>query len=131
MSLRPKSICCYAGCQRTIEQPKYCPAHLKIMELREKARKNNHQSEFTKLYNWDWRKFRDRYVKEHPLCIHCLANGILTPTQEVDHIVPHQGDKDKFWDADNLQALCKSCHSKKTVEYDGGFGKQGKQWKRE
>ena len=124
MSLRPKSICCYAGCQRTIEQPKYCASHQKIMELREKARKNNHQSEFTKLYNWDWRKFRDRYVKEHPLCIHCLAKGILTPTQEIDHIVPHQGDKDLFWKEDNLQALCKPCHSIKTAKYDGGFGKK-------
>jgi 5-methylcytosine-specific restriction protein A len=99
------------------------------MDAKEKNRKNNHRSEFTKLYNWDWRKFRERYVKEHPLCIYCLKQDKLTPTQEVDHIVPHLGDKDLFWDEKNLQALCKSCHSKKTVEYDGGFGKQGKQWK--
>ena len=122
MSLRPKSICCYAGCHKTIDKPAYCDAHQRIMDLKEKNRKNNHRSEFTKFYNWEWRKFRDRYVKEHPLCIHCLAKEILTPTQEVDHIRPHQGSKDLFWDESNLQPLCKSCHSSKTVKEDGGFG---------
>lgn len=131
MSLRPKTICSYVGCQRTIDAGRFCQAHQKIADLREKARKNNHQSEFTKLYNWDWRKFRDRYVKENPLCLHCLKEGKLTPTKDVDHIVPHQGDKDLFWLESNLQPLCKSHHSKKTVEYDGGFGKKGKQWKQE
>jgi 5-methylcytosine-specific restriction enzyme A len=126
MSLRPKSICCYAGCQRTIDKPAYCEAHQRIMDAKEKNRKNNHRSEFTKLYNWDWRKFRERYVKEHPLCIYCLKQDKLTPTQEVDHIVPHLGDKDLFWDEHNLQPLCKPCHSAKTAREDGGFANRVK-----
>jgi 5-methylcytosine-specific restriction endonuclease McrA len=59
--------------------------------------------------------------EEHPLCIYCLKQDKLTPTQEVDHIVPHLGDKDLFWDEKNLQALCKPCHSAKTAREDGGF----------
>lgn len=124
MSLMPRSICQYAGCQRTIDKPRYCAAHQQIMDAREKARKNNHQSEFTKLYNWDWRKFRDRYVKENPLCLHCLKEGKLTPTQVVDHIVPHKGDKELFWNNDNHQSLCVKCHNEKTAKYDGGFGRK-------
>lgn len=27
-----------------------------------------------------------------------------------DHIVPHRGDGRLFWDRNNLQCLCKSCH---------------------
>jgi len=124
MSLRPKSICIHAGCQRTIDQPSYCELHKKIAELREASRKNNYKSEHSSLYNWDWRKYRARYIKENPLCVHCLAKGKLTPTQEIDHIKPHQGDKNLFWLEDNLQALCKSCHSTKTALEDGGFGKK-------
>lgn len=41
----------------------------------------------------------------------------------VDHVVPHRGDKNLFWNArGNWQALCVSCHSRKTVKEDGGFG---------
>lgn len=121
MSLRPKSICIWAGCQKTIDKPTYCAVHQQVAEARDKAKKNNHKTEFTKLYNWEWRKFRARYVKEHPLCVHCLKEGKLTPTQDVDHIIAHEGNKERFWDESNLQALCKSCHSKKTMKYDNAF----------
>lgn len=40
----------------------------------------------------------------------------------MDHIVPlAQGGTN---DTSNLQTLCRSCHSKKTVLYDGGFGRE-------
>ncbi len=29
----------------------------------------------------------------------------------VDHIEPHNGDYDLFWDVNNWQGLCGSCHS--------------------
>lgn len=28
----------------------------------------------------------------------------------VDHVEPHRGDEDLFWDKDNMQAVCKSWH---------------------
>jgi 5-methylcytosine-specific restriction protein A len=31
-------------------------------------------------------------------------------------------DVGKFWDWDNLSALCHACHSRKTATQDGGFG---------
>ncbi|ELK38933.1 HNH endonuclease, partial [Brevibacillus agri BAB-2500] len=46
----------------------------------------------------------------------------VTTATVVDHIVPHKGDMRKFWDRMNWQALCASCHSKKTAKEDGGFG---------
>jgi 5-methylcytosine-specific restriction protein A len=40
----------------------------------------------------------------------------------VDHIIPHKGDKDLFWDSNNWQPLCKTCHDEKTAREDGAFG---------
>ncbi|WP_327198035.1 HNH endonuclease [Sporanaerobacter acetigenes] len=31
-------------------------------------------------------------------------------TIAVDHIEPHKGNEDLFYDINNLQSLCKSCH---------------------
>ncbi len=50
----------------------------------------------------------------YPLCANCLSKGILAPATVVDHIVPHRGDRALFWDENNWQALCKSCHDRKT-----------------
>ena len=32
----------------------------------------------------------------------------------LDRVIPHRGDQNLFWDEDNWQALCKSCHDRKT-----------------
>jgi len=32
----------------------------------------------------------------------------------VDHIIPHKGDQQLFWNRDNWQPMAKSCHDKKT-----------------
>ena len=45
-----------------------------------------------------------------PLCRHCKARGLIVAASEVDHINNVASDNDP----DNLQALCKSCHSRKT-----------------
>ncbi|NMA84113.1 MAG: HNH endonuclease [Epulopiscium sp.] len=36
----------------------------------------------------------------------------------VDHIKPHKGNEDLFYDINNLQSLCKSCHDRKTAKED-------------
>lgn len=41
----------------------------------------------------------------------------------VDHIVPHCGNQQLFWDTDNWQPLCKKHHDRKTATEDGGFGR--------
>ena len=43
-----------------------------------------------------------------------MKYGMLTPATVVDHVIPHRGDQKLFWDEDNWQALCKSCHDRKT-----------------
>ncbi len=45
------------------------------------------------------------------------------PATVVDHIRPHKGNQELFWDVTNWGALCKRCHDIKTVKEDGGFGR--------
>jgi 5-methylcytosine-specific restriction protein A len=52
----------------------------------------------------------------------CQAEGHTVSATDVDHITPHKGNKELFYDVSNLQSLCHSHHSQKTAKEDGGFG---------
>ena len=68
----------------------------------------------SKFYNsWAWRKFRKSYIERNPLCVMCEAEGIVTPAQIVDHIIPMRQGGAKF-DENNLQSLCKHHHDVKS-----------------
>ncbi|WP_176515885.1 HNH endonuclease [Pseudomonas ceruminis] len=73
-------------------------------------------------YDYKWQKARERYLKDHPLCVYCAKQGRTTAAFIVDHIVPHRGDKVLFWDQANWQSLCKPCHdSVKQAEEAAGL----------
>lgn len=65
-------------------------------------------------YNTRWDKARKTFLARQPLCAHCQANGKLTAATVVDHIVPHRGNQQLFWDRTNWQPLCTTCHNRKT-----------------
>ena len=50
----------------------------------------------------------------------CLSRDMVEPADTVDHIKPHRGDAELFWDRDNLQSLCHSCHSKHKTNIELG-----------
>jgi 5-methylcytosine-specific restriction enzyme A len=58
-----------------------------------------------------WRKMRARQLAEHPLCAMCERMGRITEAKVADHIKPHNNDPLLFYDINNLQSLCSSCHS--------------------
>lgn len=61
-----------------------------------------------------WRNIRASVLASAPLCIVCDKAGITTIATQVDHIIPiEQGGNPTA--VDNLQSLCDSCHSKKTL----------------
>lgn len=69
-----------------------------------------------KFYNTaQWKRLRDLFFKEHPLCEECQRQGIVKVSQIVDHIVPIENGGSKT-DVTNLRALCQSCHNKKHFE---------------
>lgn len=75
-----------------------------------------------------WRRIRAELLTKHPLCEFCTKQGRVTPATIADHIEPHRGDLEKFWNSP-LQALCATCHSstKQAMENDRvmGFGADG------
>ncbi|SMO63957.1 HNH endonuclease signature motif containing protein [Paracoccus laeviglucosivorans] len=73
-----------------------------------------------------WRKGRLAHLRAEPLCRLCRQRGLLNDGSltlagdsqsnrrrrflVVDHIVPHRGDLDLFWDTTNWQTLCPDHH---------------------
>ena len=57
-----------------------------------------------------WRRVSAEFLMYNPLCAFCNM-----PAQCVDHIVPHRGDFNLFWDYDNYQSLCFRCHNRKSA----------------
>lgn len=62
-------------------------------------------------YGYKWQQARKRFLNTHPLCVYCKRDDRITVANVVDHIVPHRGDMKLFWDVNNWQSLCESCHS--------------------
>ena len=113
MPNRPLRTCSHPGCSE-LTNDVYCDKHKRQYD---KLR----GSSYERGYNNHWRKYRILFLREHPLCEICLKEGKITQANVVDHIKPHKGNKDLFWDENNHQALCKECHDRKTATEDGGF----------
>lgn len=75
-------------------------------------------------YDRRWRKARLLFLRANPLCVECEAEGMVVQATVVDHVIPHKGDQELFWDYKNWQGLCTQHHNKKTATQDGGFGNE-------
>lgn len=58
-----------------------------------------------------WRKIAKAQLDEHPLCIMCEGEGVIERATVCDHVVPHRGDVDLFWNGER-QSLCKDHHDR-------------------
>ena len=95
----------------------YCPVCLPQAHVR--YNRLNRDRTAQSLYNTPrWRKLSRSYRARQPVCELCGH----APSQHTDHIEPHRNLPHLFWSQTNWQALCHSCHSKKTASEDGGFG---------
>ena len=90
------------------------------------------QSSTARGYGYKWQQARAAYLVKHPFCafclrevgisyqqdavaigIECTGKGIGLPyAHVVDHVVPHRGDMQLFWDSANWQSLCTPHHSR-------------------
>jgi len=114
---KPKSPCRFNGCSALTEKP-YCEKHKKVIDHR--YNKYERDSNTYKRYSNIWRKTRQLYIKQYPVCELCERKNLLIPVQEVHHIVPlSQGGTHN---ENNLMGLCKSCHSRITATEGGRWG---------
>ena len=111
MPHKPKKPCAFPGCPNLTDET-YCAKHKSqaVNSYNKYQRSSDHNNK----YGREWKRIRARYVKAHPLCERCLAEGRLTPVEEVHHILPvNRGGSN----ADsNLMSLCRSCHNKIHIE---------------
>lgn len=120
MPRRALTPCTFPGCGVLGESGR-CPLHRAQARAQSDARRGHSAA---RGYGWRWRKYREQFLREHPLCKACELRGQLAPSTDVDHISPVSGPDDPlFWDPTNHQALCHACHSSKTASTDGGFGR--------
>lgn len=123
MTMRPLRPCIYPGCRAYASAGGcYCDAHQARMNEQRAARNKMRPTSTQMGYNSRWAQARKAFITAHPLCAECLKKGKYTPATDVDHIVPHKGNKILFWNRNNWQSLCHSCHSRKTAKEDGGYG---------
>jgi 5-methylcytosine-specific restriction protein A len=97
---RALTVCSTPGCPNEVPKSGRCPG---CRSAREAARRKID-------YGPKWRFIRASYLKRHPRCERCGAKAT-----EVHHIDERGGEPGSNRD-DNLEALCKSCHSKQTLQ---------------
>ena len=66
-----------------------------------------------------WQKKRARLLRDQPLCVFCKSKGKIVPATVADHVEPHRGDYNKFWNG-ALQGLCKYCHDSTKARIEAG-----------
>lgn len=105
----PSRPCTYPGCHNFAKHGR-CDLH--ISQVKKKYDANRELNE-----EWrDWihsRRYRTAaaiFKANNPLCVRCEAKEIITPVYLIHHKIPHEGDWNLFWDKENWESLCNSCH---------------------
>lgn len=99
--------CNYPNCPN-LTHDRYCDEH--------KGQADAHRGTAAERgYDARWRKYRKWFLKRNPLCVECLKEGRTEPATVVDHVTPHRGDMELFWDTSNHAALCLSHHNAKSA----------------
>lgn len=89
----------------------------KLQKKKRKTENSEKRKERSKYYNLKkWKDIRTAYLINNPLCTYCLAEGIITPAEDIHHKISFMSGKNEiekmqlFFDSNNLVALCKVCH---------------------
>lgn len=90
--------------------PTHRPAGMPTKAESDRAYQERHGTSNDDGYTRKWGRARALYLASHPLCVMCERAGRYVPANVVDHVMPHRGDDELFWDEANWQSLCKRCH---------------------
>jgi 5-methylcytosine-specific restriction enzyme A len=109
MPRRAQRPCKTPGCAALVDPPDgYCADH------RSQKPKENRLTAWQRGYDGAWQRFREWYVRRHPLCVDCLAEDRVTAVEEVHHIAKVAEHPELKLVESNCMALCKPCHSIRT-----------------
>ena len=100
--------CGKPGCLKLVDgKVKYCTQHTSAMYKQADIKRGGKDLFYD---SGDWRRCRKIKLYLNPVCEICNQQAAT----EVDHIVPRKSGGADF-ELNNLQSLCKSCHSRKTI----------------
>lgn len=91
----------------------------RLPTMQDDSWRTDKQSSAARGYGHKWREARAAYLKSHPLCVYCARAGRVTAADVVDHIEPHRGDIELFWQRSNWQAMCAHCHNTVKAQEEG------------
>lgn len=103
MPMRAPRLC---KCGNRVAFGARCPCEQQADRERKARHDVTRPSSSARGYNRAWEKERAAFLKVNR---HCRRCGRIATV--VDHRLPHRGAAALFWDRDNWQALCASCHS--------------------
>lgn len=92
-----------------------------LIPKRQQRQPDGRESSHRRGYGGLWRALRDVVLRREPLCRECAGLGITRAAEDIDHIISKASGGDDS--LGNLRPLCHSCHSRKTVNEDGGLGR--------
>ncbi|WP_321331904.1 HNH endonuclease signature motif containing protein [uncultured Bacteroides sp.] len=84
--------------------------------MQRKPQLSNVEANRKKIYDSvRWRRLRTLKFANNPLCELCEKKGLVTPAEDIHHIVSFNVDDSmkRYWlayDYNNLMSLCKPCH---------------------
>ena len=84
-----------------------------------------------KFYNSsEWRMLRNFLLSRQPLCDICLTKDRVKPATECHHKIDIKDEPSRRLDTNNIQTLCKECHSSITANTnnDNDFKPVGNKW---
>ena len=108
----PRRPCAHHGCGKLVQSGR-CDAHRK---QRRRMEDTDRPNSYRRGYDKRWARLRRMVLAAQPVC------KCGQPATCVDHIVALAAGGDNC--VENLEAMCHACHSSKTVNVDGGFGRQ-------
>lgn len=117
-ALLPLKPCRRTGCPELVRGGGFCEKHQQsARRVRRTVQEERGISEewHGLYYTKRWRELRAKQLIVEPYCRECAKHHERTKATDVDHVIPHRGDRTRFYDPANLQSLCHSCHSRKTI----------------
>lgn len=121
MPRKPKKPCRYPGCAELTDEL-YCVKHKHLMDRNYNKYERDDLSRT--FYNTpEWRAVRAKKLNITPVCEICHIKKATL----VDHIKPIKEGGSRL-DLDNLQSLCWSCHSKKSILEGSRFGNKERKY---
>ena len=105
MPNKPLRPCNHTGCSQLVTSG-YCEAHSKQVQKRYDKQRGTAAE---RGYDSRWQRFREIYMRGHPLCAMCEDKGYIVKADLIHHKTPLDQGGEKYAD-DNLMSVCSSCH---------------------